>query len=128
MNAKQNSLKALVLASALAVGGCASVPEGYTLVADGNDHVVWEAFGQPKLAKSPVFPAPAPKVATTTHEFPGHPIYGVWSAPAVAEQAPAQGGGTSKADIAFLRELARSDGDATIGPVETPSDTAVASR
>src|SRR4051812_32218335 len=113
MNAKHNSLKALVLASALAAGGCTSVPTGYTLVTE-NDHVVWEAFGQPKVRKSVEFEAPAPRAATTTGEFPGHPIHGVWTAPAVAERrAPEQGGGTSATDIAFLRELARSDGDAT---------------
>ena len=48
MNAKQNSLKASVFVAALAVGGCASVPAGYTLVTE-NDHVVWDAFGQPKV-------------------------------------------------------------------------------
>jgi hypothetical protein len=127
MKPKRNILEVSVLASALAVGGCASIPAGHTLVTE-NDHVVWEAFGQPKLERSPEFSTPASRVATTTWEFPGHPIYGAWSAPVVAAQPLVRRSAASRADTAFLRELARSDGDATGESVETPPETAVASR
>ena len=125
MKAKSSSLKlSLPIAAALLAGGCSTVPAGYGVVVEG-DHVIWEAAGRPKLMRLSQAPAASQKVVATTGEFPGHPIHGVWSAPMTVSEQPAM---VSGADAAFLRKLARSDGDIYAGPVETPSETAVASR
>ena len=127
MNAKSNCLK-LSLAACVAslAGGCGAVPMGYTVVVE-NDVVVWESFGRAKLERLPQVEAPPPVAATTTWEFPGHPILGVWSAPETVTEAP-RDVGMSRADVAFLRELARTDGNVSVEPFVTPSETAVASR
>ena len=127
MNAKSSSLKmSLLVAAALFAGGCSTVPAGYTVVVEG-DHVIWEAMGRAKLQRLAESPALPPQVATTTGEFPGHPINGVWSAPITVTEQPVYDG-ASAAEVAFLRELARSDGGVAVDPVETPSGTAVAGR
>ena len=127
MNAKSSSLKlSLFTAAALLAGGCSTVPAGYGVAVEG-DHVIWEAVGRPKLVRLPQSPAASQQAVATTGEFPGHPIQGVWSAPITVSEQPVSVGVTG-ADAAFLRELARSDGDIYACPVETPSETAVASR
>jgi hypothetical protein len=127
MNAKSSSLKlSLLIAAALPAGGCSTVPAGYGVAVEA-DHVIWEAVGRPKLVRLPQSPAVSQQTVATTGEFPGHPIHGVWSAPMTVAEEPAYVG-VSAAEAAFLRELARSDGDYAGGPVETPSETAVASR
>ena len=127
MNAKSSSLKlSLPIAAALLAGGCSTVPAGFGVAVEG-DHVVWEGMARPKLVRLPQSPATIQRAVTVTGEFPGHPIHGVWSAPNTVSEQPVAVG-MSGADAAFLRELARSDGDTYAGPVETPSETAGASR
>ena len=128
MNAKSSNFKRAIYAcTTLATAGCSTIPAGHTVVVE-NDVVVWESFGKAKLAKLAEFPVEPPMAATTIGEFPGQPIHGVWSAPEVVAQQPARDEGMTRADIAFLRELARTDGNASVEPFETPSETAVASR
>jgi hypothetical protein len=128
MNAKRSSLKMSLLLATLVAAGCGTIPSGYTVVVENNEVVVWESFGQAKLAKLPEVHASPAAAVTTTWEFPGHPILGAWSAPDAVVEAPVRYGTMSRADIAFLRELARTDGDVSVDSVATPPEAAVASR
>jgi hypothetical protein len=122
MNVKSRSL---LVAAALCAGGCSTLPEGKTVEVQGSfpGEVVWEAMGTPRtVAMEREVAAPASQRAMTSHEFPGHPIAGVFVV-AEPDRHAANGNGASGADAWFLRELAYTDGVIHTLPVETPSGT-----
>ena len=122
---------AMLAALTALLPACTTIPEGKTIEIGGDfpGLVMWDGMAGPKLADLPTFEVAAAPAITATGEFPGHPIWGAYVAAASAQDAaPAWAHSRSRADIAFLRDMARSDGDVNGESVDAPVGPVVASR